>query len=100
MSGLSLVTRGYICGSMQSAVNQVPLGPNEGLSLLKKALILPLPKSMTEAQGIVQSDILIRSALIAAISDLRANPYLLQYCFASLVNDNLTWQEYRRKRTL
>lgn len=48
----------------------------------------------TEALGIHQSDILIRGAVIAAIADLRANPYLLDYVFASLPVDTLTARAY------
>ena len=48
----------------------------------------------TEATGIVQSDILIRGAVIAAIMDLRVNPYLLNYVFASLPQDALTAAVY------
>ena len=49
---------------------------------------------VTEALGIQQSDIIIRGAIIAAINDLRANPYLLDYAFASLPADTLTAKEY------
>ncbi len=48
----------------------------------------------TEATGIVQADVLIRGAVIAAINDLRVNTYLLDYVFASLAQDNLTSKEY------
>ena len=48
----------------------------------------------TEVQGIFQSDIILRSAIISAIRDLRANTYLLPYVFASLPKDTLTAKEY------
>lgn len=48
----------------------------------------------TEAQGIQQSDIIIRAAIMAAIKDMRANSYLLDYVFASLPDDELTAKEY------
>lgn len=48
----------------------------------------------TEATGIVQSDLLIRAAVMEAIRDLRANDYLLDYVFASLPQDPLTAQEF------
>lgn len=64
-------------------------------AILVKALELPLPASITtEAVGVFQSDILIRSALIAGIADLRANPHLLDYAFASLPRDALTMADY------
>lgn len=48
----------------------------------------------TKAIGIAQSDILIRSAIIEAIADLRRNPWLLDYVFASLAQDQLTNRSY------
>jgi hypothetical protein len=48
----------------------------------------------TEAKGIFQSDLLIRAALIQGIRELRAHPYLLDYCFAHLVDDELTADTY------
>lgn len=49
---------------------------------------------MSEIIGIHQSDIIIRSAIMAGIAELRASPYLLDYAFASLRYDNLTKSEY------
>lgn len=46
----------------------------------------PIP-SQTEARGIFQADIILRTALKAGIDDLRANPWLLDYVFASLTQD-------------
>lgn len=51
----------------------------------------------TEAKGIFQSDLAIRHALIASIRELRAHPYLLDYCFASLLEDELTVDRYGDK---
>lgn len=48
----------------------------------------------SEALGIHQSDLIIRSAIIAALDDLRANSWLLDYAFASLPKDLLTKDEY------
>lgn len=58
------------------------------------ALQLPLPPEMTEALGIHQSDVIIRSAIIAGLADLRANSWLLKYVFASLPRDELTRTAY------
>jgi hypothetical protein len=58
------------------------------------------PKPVTQttiAKGIHQSDIIIRTALAAALSDLRANPWLLDYVFASLSQDELTCRIYGDK---
>lgn len=51
----------------------------------------------TKVLGIFQSDIIIRTALIAAIQDLRRDPWLLDYCFASLNMDPLTASQYGAK---
>lgn len=48
----------------------------------------------TEAPGIFAADIIIRSGVQQALNDLRANPYLLDYVFASLPADSLTTKEY------
>lgn len=48
----------------------------------------------TNCLGIFASDVLIRSALIQGLRDLRANPLLLDYVFAWLPNDELTAQTY------
>lgn len=93
MNALAMLSRGYI-SRLQRAVAQVPLTPVEAQSILVKALELPLPPDMTNALGIHQSDIVVRSALVAAIADLRANPWLLNYVFASLPRDPLTMKDY------
>jgi hypothetical protein len=67
------------------------------IGVLTQALQLPLPKYMTEAKGIHQSDVLIRTALVMAIADLRANPWLLDHVFASLLEDAATAQTYGEK---
>jgi hypothetical protein len=48
----------------------------------------------TSTKGIFQSDVIIRTALIRALDDVRKNPWLLDFAFASLVDDELTNQEY------
>ena len=96
MNALSLISRGYI-DRLRKVVAQVPLPPTEAQSILVKALELPLPPELTNALGIHQSDIIVRSALVAAIADLRANPWLLDYVFASLPRDALTMKDYGEK---
>lgn len=60
--------------------------------------LAPTPTVTTTAVlGIHQSDIIIRTALTAAISDLRANPWLLDFVFASLAQDELTCRIYGAK---
>lgn len=61
---------------------------------LIRTLELPLPATVSRILGIHQSDIVIRSAVVAALADMRANPWLLDYVFASLPQDTLTWKEY------
>lgn len=48
----------------------------------------------TTAPGIFQGDVIIRSAFVEAIRDLRCNPWLLDYAFASLAQDSLTKKTY------
>jgi hypothetical protein len=52
------------------------------------------PTQHTQALGVFQSDIIIRSAIIEALADIEANPWLLRYAFASLANDPLTRTDY------
>jgi hypothetical protein len=53
-----------------------------------------LPPNIREALGIHQSDVILRTALLTALADIRANPTLLDYVFASLPQDPLTLNEY------
>lgn len=53
-----------------------------------------LPDDMRTATGIAQTDIILRTAIIAGLSDLRANPDLLDYVFSSLPKDALTYRQY------
>jgi hypothetical protein len=64
---------------------------------LVKALTLPLRPGLTQPLGIHQSDIIIRSAIVAAMADMRANPWLLDYVFSSLPRDSLTMADYGEK---
>lgn len=51
----------------------------------------------TLAPGIFQGDVILRTGLMACIEDLRRNPYFLQFCFASLAQDQLSKDEYGQK---
>ena len=53
-----------------------------------------LPDDMRTATGIAQTDIILRTAIIAGLADLRANPDLLDYVFSSLPKDALTYRQY------
>lgn len=55
------------------------------------------PPDTTEAVGIFQSDIIIRTALIAALKDIRDNPWLIDAAFMSLRQDPLTRKVYGAK---
>lgn len=61
---------------------------------LAKPLLAPLPPALTEATGVHQSDVVVRSAIIAGLADMRANPWLLDFAFASLAQDSLTAADY------
>src|SRR5512133_179851 len=56
-----------------------------------------LPDDGRVALGIFQSDIILRTAVIAGLADLRANPDMLNYVFASLPKDPLTFRDYGEK---
>jgi hypothetical protein len=64
------------------------------MDLLMPNPALPEAPDNTQALGIAQSDVLVRTALKAAIADLRAQPQLLDFVFASLPQDTLTANEY------
>lgn len=51
----------------------------------------------SEAIGFHQSDLIIRSAIMAMLEDVRRNPWLLDYVFGSLPKDTLTKEEYGQK---
>lgn len=53
--------------------------------------------SNSKAYGIFQGDIIIRTALVAALNDLRRNPWALDYVFSSLDKDELTKNVYGQK---
>ena len=56
---------------------------------------LPLPPQNTLILGIHQSDIIIKSALEAALLDMtQVNPWVLDYVFAGLPQDTLTAKKY------
>jgi hypothetical protein len=54
-------------------------------------------ESSNDVVGIFQSDLIIRTALVAALADMRANPWLLDYVFASLKKDALTQAAYGKE---
>ena len=54
-------------------------------------------EALSEARGIFQSDLILRSAFVEAIADLRAKPWLLDSVFASLRYDQLTNKLYGEK---
>lgn len=63
--------------------------------MFKQNLELPLPDHLnTKILGIHQSDVIIKTAIDAAISDMRANPWLLDYVWTSLPQDALTHKSY------
>lgn len=51
----------------------------------------------TKSLGIFQGDIIIRTAIVAAINDLRTNPWALDYVFSSLAMDDMTKGTYGQK---
>lgn len=51
----------------------------------------------TKTTGIIQSEIIIRTALKYALADIRKNPWLLDFAFASMPKDTVTAKEYGEK---
>ncbi len=51
----------------------------------------------TSTLGIFQADVILRSAIVSGLADVRANPWLLDYIFASLKYDTLTRKQYGEK---
>jgi hypothetical protein len=63
----------------------------------RSVLVTPLdavPDDGRACLGIHQSDVVLRTAIIAGMDDLRANPDILDYVFASLPKDPLTKDIY------
>lgn len=50
--------------------------------------------------GIMQSDIIIRTALVAALQDMRDNPWLLDYVFAWMIRDDQTAAQYGQMQVM
>lgn len=105
---ISLLTRGYAYPLGPMTVGFIGPGPGAALvenSLEASAPELPPPLLTaapvvpvdTLALGVHQSDIILRAALLTAIADIRANPWLLDYCFASIPQDVLTAEVYGTK---
>lgn len=51
----------------------------------------------TSTLGIFQSDIIIRTAIMQGLAELRSNSWMLDYAFASLKHDTLTAKAYGEK---
>src|SRR5574338_1571034 len=94
---IELLTRGYVVKRIQKIVNQTILSPTAGQELLVKALDIERDFKPMEALGIHQSDVIIRTAIVAALADLRADPRVLDYIFASLPADEKTREDYGEK---
>lgn len=67
------------------------------IPIITRPLMLPLPPAATEAIGIVQTDILVRTAIMAGLADIRANQWLIDFAFAGLSQDKLTLADYGEK---
>ena len=48
-------------------------------------------------QGISSTDIVLRTAILSALDDIRANPWLIDFCFQNLLHDDLTRKFYGDK---
>lgn len=54
----------------------------------------PIVPIQTECVGMSQTDIIVRTGLIATLAFIRKRPWLLDYAFASMVQDTLTASAY------
>jgi hypothetical protein len=54
----------------------------------------------SETTGIFQSDIVVRTALLTAMKDIRDNPWVLEYAFLGLKQDTLTAPDFGEKQVL
>lgn len=53
-----------------------------------------VPDGYTKSLGLFQSDIIIRTGIVAALQEMRAHRWLLDYIFAQLPQDGLTYKQY------
>jgi len=61
-------------------------------------LPFPEPNTLPQAQGIHQSDFILRTAILAGLADLRGNPDLLDWVFNSLRSDPTTKEDKRAEQ--
>lgn len=61
---------------------------------IQSLAILPEPIQNTSVRGIFQGDVIIKSAIIAALAEARTLPWVLDYTFANLPQDTLTNTQY------
>ena len=64
MSGISLLTRGFV-SKIQRSVNQSALVASQAQAVLAQAINLDTYNEETQALGIHQSDVILRTAIIA-----------------------------------
>ena len=79
--------------SFAAGIAAEPYRPLSAVQTFIQPLVIPTDVSNTIVLGIHPSDVIIRSALIAAFADMRANPWVLDRVFASLVQDSLTTKD-------
>jgi hypothetical protein len=60
--------------------------------------VIVAPNKLPEAKGIHPSDFILRTAMLAALQDMRDNPDLLEWVFAAFKDDPTTKDEYRQKQ--
>jgi hypothetical protein len=94
---LSLLTRGICHQQVQTVFQSVPIYHRDPRTFLVQTLKLPATNQVSEAKGIHQSEVIIRTALVRAIAHLRANEDLLNEVFASLPADEESADLYGEK---
>ena len=91
-----LLTRGYV-SRIEKVYEHVMVTLGASPTALVKSLEISMPGVAVEALGIHPSDVIIRTAIVAALADIRANPWLLDYVFAALPRDEQTYKDYGEK---
>ena len=99
MTGLSLVTLGFVSKTIAASTpgTQTVVVVEKQVPAFFTQELQPVPIDQSEVLGIHQSDVIIKSAIIAGLADLRARTWLLDGIFASLPRDPLTMSQYGEK---
>lgn len=96
---LAIATHGMLgSGGVSIVTVYTPSPPvviNQSPTLVELSSASPtITPGFTQTNGIWQGDVIVRTGIMQGLRELRKNPELLDYCFASLPRDELTALEY------